>query len=178
MKLHLGCGYKLLVGFTNIDIRPETNCDIVDDIAVLNNIPNESAELIYACHVLEHFERAQYKDVLKRWTDVLKPGGVLRVSVPDLMKVSEMHSSGKYPLKKLLGFLYGGQTYAENFHYVGFDFNMLKEDLEELGYTDVKLWDWKEVDHGGVDDFSQAYLPHMDKENGELMSLNIQATKK
>ena len=178
MKLHLGCGYKLLVGFTNIDIRPETNCDVVDDIAVLKNITNESTELIYACHVLEHFGRIQYKEVLKRWTEVLKPGGILRVSVPDLMKVSKMHASGKYPLKKLLGFLYGGQTYNENFHYVGFDFDMLKEDFEELGYTDVKLWDWKEVDHGTIDDFSQAYLPHMDKESGELMSLNIQATKK
>jgi hypothetical protein len=46
-----------------------------------------------------------------------------------------------------------------------------------LGFTDVHIWDWKKVEHGSVDDFSQAYLPHMDKESGELMSLNIQATK-
>ena len=76
-----------------------------------------------------------------------------------------------------MGFLYGGQNYPENFHYVGFDFETLKEDLEGLGFTDVHIWDWKKVEHGSVDDFSQAYLPHMDKENGELMSLNVQATK-
>lgn len=177
MKLHLGCGYKRLEGFVNVDIRPETNCDILDDVAVLKNIENNSADLIYACHVLEHFNRTQYKDVLKRWTEILKSGGVLRVSVPDLYKVSELHYTKKYSLKKLMGFLYGGQNYPENFHYIGFDFDTLKEDLEELGYKDVKIWSWKEVEHGSIDDYSQAYLPHMDKENGELMSLNIEATK-
>lgn len=36
---------------------------------------------------------------------------------------------------------------------------------------------WRETEHSDVDDFSQAYLPHMDKENGILMSLNIEAIK-
>jgi predicted SAM-dependent methyltransferase len=178
MKLHLGCGYKKLDGFVNVDIRPETKCDILDDVATLKNFRDNSADMIYACHVLEHFTRTQYLDVLKRWTEILKSGGVLRVSVPDLYKVSELHYTKKYPLKKLMGFLYGGQNYSENFHYIGFDFDTLKEDLEELGYKDVKIWNWKEVEHGGVDDYSQAYLPHMDKENGHLMSLNVEATKK
>ncbi|GIV44034.1 MAG: hypothetical protein KatS3mg035_1157 [Bacteroidia bacterium] len=178
MKLHLGCGYKPLKGFVNVDIRQETPCDVVDDVSKLTNFENNSADLIYACHVLEHFGRNEYKEVLKRWADVLKSGGVLRISVPDLQKVSELHHTKKYPLKKLIGFLYGGQNYKENYHYIGFDFDMLKEDLEELGFCDVKRWSWQEVEHGDVDDYSQAYLPHMDKENGELMSLNIEATKK
>jgi predicted SAM-dependent methyltransferase len=178
MKLHLGCGYKKLEGFINVDIRPETNCDIIDDVTNLKSFNDNSADMIYACHVLEHFGRHSYKDVLKRWTTVLKSGGTLRISVPDLLKVSELHYNKKYPLKKLIGFLYGGQNYAENYHYIGFDFDMLKEDLEELGYKDVKMWNWKEVEHGSVDDYSQAYLPHMDKENGDLMSLNIECTKK
>jgi hypothetical protein len=28
-----------------------------------------------------------------------------------------------------------------------------------------------------MDDYSQSYLPHMDKENGTLMSLNLEAVK-
>ena len=50
-------------------------------------------------------------------------------------------------------------------------------DLESLGFAEVKTWDWKNSEHSSYDDFSQAYLPHMDKENGVLMSLNIQAKK-
>ena len=53
------------------------------------------------------------------------------------------------------------------------------EALKELGFKDIHRYDWKEFDTGklGVDDYSQAYLPHMDKENGTLMVLNICATK-
>lgn len=178
MKLHLGCGFKKLDGFVNVDIRPETECDIIDDVATLKNFKEESAEMIYACHVLEHFNRKTYLIVLKRWSEILKSGGMLRLSVPDLYKVSELHYTKKYTLKQLMGFLYGGQNYSENFHYIGFDFDMLKEDLENLGFKNVHIWDWKKAEHGSVDDFSQAYLPHMDKESGELMSLNIQAIKK
>ena len=176
MKLHLGCGNKVLEGFINIDIRPNEGVDIIDDIGILHNIEKASAELIYCCHVLEHFNRFEYKEVLRRWYEVLKEGGVLRLSVPDLEKVFEQYKNGT-SLKKLLGFLYGGQTYPQNYHYIGFDFISLKEDLEAIGFKNVKLWDWKQTNHSHVDDFSQAFIPHMEKENGMLMSLNIEAEK-
>ena len=67
LKLHLGCGNRLIEGFINIDIRPETNCQIIDDISKLNNFNKESVDLIYVCHVLEHFERNKYVNVLQRW---------------------------------------------------------------------------------------------------------------
>ncbi len=42
----------------------------------------------------------------------------------------------------------------------------------------VRLWDWKTTPpHGYVDDYSQAYLPHMDKRGGKRMSLNVEADK-
>lgn len=177
MKLHLGCGLKLLDNYINVDIRPELNCDVVDNVKDLNKFENSSVEEIYACHVLEHFNRFEYKEVLKRWFDVLKPNGVLKISVPDIGAVVNQYNKG-IPLKKLMGFLYGGQTYSHNFHYVGFDFNTLKEDMEEIGFVGIELWDWKKTDHSKIDDYSQAYLPHMDKENGTLMSLNIKGIAK
>ena len=72
---------------------------------------------------------------------------------------------------------YGGQTYNENYHYVGFNFETLQEDLKELGFRDVYLWNWRKTEHAHIDDYSQAYLPHMDKENGIQISLNIEAIK-
>ena len=61
---------------------------------------------------------------------------------------------------------------------MNFDFKTLERDLKKLNYKEIKIWNWRETEHSGVDDFSQAYLPHMDKENGIIMSLNIEATKK
>ena len=46
------------------------------------------------------------------------------------------------------------------------------------GFSDIQEWNWRKVDHGHIDDYSQAYLPHMDKDDGLLMSLNIEAKKK
>ena len=87
MKLHLGCGTKIIDGYVNVDIRQELNCDIVDDIKTLTTFQNNVAEEIYACHVLEHFSRHEYKEVLTRWFEVLKKGGILKISVPNLEKV-------------------------------------------------------------------------------------------
>jgi predicted SAM-dependent methyltransferase len=176
MKLHLGCGDKKFEGYINVDIRGEVNPDIVDDISVLEDFNDESVELIYACHVLEHFGRHEYIDVLKKWHQKLESGGTLRISVPDIGAVIQKYNEG-VPLRNLMGFLYGGQNYKENYHYIGFDFKTLSEDLKNIGFEDVHLWDWKEVEHGHIDDYSQSYIPHMDKDNGQLMSLNIEAKK-
>ena len=77
-------------------------------------------------------------------------------------------------LKSLMGMLYGGQDYDENFHHVIFDFNTLSQDLKDIGFKSTQTWDTMEMN---IDDFSKSFLPHMDFKNGKLMSLNIFATK-
>ena len=84
LKLHLGCGTKHIPGFVNIDIRYLPKVDEVNNIKFLRNYKVNSADLIYACHVLEHFSRWDYKNVLRRWYEILKPGGILRLGVPDV----------------------------------------------------------------------------------------------
>ena len=61
-----------------------------------------------------------------------------------------------------------------------FDYSSLAEGLMEAGFWIPKRYDWRDTDVGiwGIDDYSQAYLPHMDKENGTLMSLNVEAIKR
>ena len=52
--------------------------------------------------------------------------------------------------------------------------------LEGAGFRHVRRWDWRKVFVGedeGFDDYSQAYVPHMDKEHGTLISLNVEAEK-
>ena len=176
MKLHLGCGVKHLTGFINIDVRMLDGVDEVDDVSVLSKYSQNSVDLIYACHVLEHSKRNQYFDTLKRWHCILKDNGILRISVPDIEKVFlHYHNNGN--LRILRGFLWGGQNYEQNFHYIGWDFKTLKEDLIEVGFKNILRYDWRTVEHSYIDDFSQCYLPHMDKDNGMLMSLNVEAIK-
>jgi len=86
-KLHLGCGTKHLEGYTNIDIRYLPGVDEINNIRFLRNYKNNTVDEIYACHVLEHFGRWEYKDVLKRWFEILKPGGQLRLAVPDFSSI-------------------------------------------------------------------------------------------
>ena len=49
--------------------------------------------------------------------------------------------------------------------------------LEQVGFTDVKRYDWRATEHAEIDDYSQAYHPHMDKENGVLVSLNVECRR-
>jgi predicted SAM-dependent methyltransferase len=173
IKLHLGCGTKHLPEYVNIDIRYLPGVDEVNNIRFLRNYKNNTVDEIYACHVLEHFGRWEYKSVLQRWYEILKPGGQLRLAVPNFESICQ-HYRKTSDLKSIMGLLYGGQDYDENYHYVTFDLQSLSEDLSNIGFSKIELWDCEKYEG---DDFSKAYLPHMDKENGILMSLNILATK-
>src|SRR3989441_12587990 len=55
---------------------------------------DESAELVYACHVLEYFDRLEVVDVLREWHRVLAHGGVVRLAVPDFAALAEVYRRG------------------------------------------------------------------------------------
>jgi predicted SAM-dependent methyltransferase len=175
VKLHLGCGTKHIDGYTNIDVRYLPGVDEVNNIKFLRNYKPNSVDLIYACHVLEHFSRWEYKTVLTRWFELLKPGGTLRLAIPNFSAICSYYvKTGD--LSSIMGLLYGGQDYDENYHYVTFDYDSLSNDLIQIGFNNIMVYDYKTTEHSDVDDFSKAYLPHLDK-NGILMSLNIEAKK-
>lgn len=180
MKLHLGCGKRKIHGWINIDIDPNVNPDVVENTGKLESIKYESVDVIYACHVLEHFKRKDTLTALKVWCSKLKSGGILRVAVPDFESVVIAYNfrrCGNFPLSKLLGFLVGGQRNKYDNHHMIFDFDLLSEYLTNAGFENIKRYDWKNTEHFFVDDYSQAYLPHLDKSSGWLMSLNIECTK-
>lgn len=63
------------------------------------------------------------------------------------------------------------------YHKTVWNFTLLSEFLQSNGFSDVRRYDWRQTIHKDYDDHSQAYYPHMDKENGILISLNVEATK-
>ena len=82
--LHIGCGDINARHFINIDARDKPHVHIVTkDLFKLDLIPSGFADLIYMSHVLEHVGHRSVVSVLKEMRRILKPGGVLRISVPD-----------------------------------------------------------------------------------------------
>lgn len=177
IKLNLGCFNKKLPEFINIDIRADVNPDVVDNAFTLETFEENSVDLIYTCHMLEHLDYKETKKALARWHKVLKLNGILRISVPNL-EILFAHYFYHKNLDTLMTMLYGSQRHNFDYHKNGWDFIKLEKELIQVGFKSVQLWDWKKVSpHYYCDDYSQAYYPHMDKECGKLLSLNVEAIK-
>jgi len=176
-KLHLGCGKRYLKGWTHIDLVTYPHIDHVIGINNLDIYQNNSVDGIYACHCLEHFKRGEVLNVLCEWFRVLKEGGEIHISVPDFEAMTnEYHSNGRI-LEPIMGLLYGRQDYEYNIHYHTFDFKLMEKLLTKAGFCNIGRYEWQDFLPEGFDDFSRAYLPHMDFNKGRLMSLNITAIK-
>lgn len=178
-SLHLGCGSKYIPGFIHVDSTHYRHLDYCLDVSNLSVFDDSSISLIYACHVLEHFGRHEYMSVLAEWYRVLAPGSVLRLSVPNFEAIVAMYQYRGLEdgLSGLVGLVSGGQRDATDFHKMIFDERLLTASLLRVGFSSVRSWDWRSTSHAHIDDYSQAYLPHLDKSNGRLMSLNLEAVK-
>lgn len=183
--LHLGCGKKFIPGFVHVDLDNFPHIDYRHEISSLPMFKNNSADLIYACHAFEYFDRQQAEEVLKEWRRVLKSGGILRLAVPDFEAMVKVYLKYAKDLEHrgILGPLYGRieiktpKGKKTIYHKTTYDFKSLKRLLENCGFRKVGRYDWRKTIHKDYDDFSQAYIPHLDKEKGLLISLNVEARK-
>lgn len=182
MKLNLGCWHRDLPGFVNIDLCDFPHIDYKSSIDDLSMFEDNTVDLIYSSHSFEYFDRLEAVAVLKEWRRVLKPGATLRLAVPDFDKLILIYGKTKN-VKNILGPLFGRMeidTEKETkllYHKTTYTFDSLKDLLEENGFTNFHRYDWKDTIHKDYDDHSQAYFPHMDKDNGVLLSLNIEVIK-
>jgi len=70
------------------------NCDLYDkdadykiDARDLSHLKDETVDSIYSSNLLEHFTILESRNVLQEWNRVLKKGGYLVLSVPDMKKI-------------------------------------------------------------------------------------------
>ena len=179
MKLHVGCGSVYIPDFTHFDLQKYDHVDIVGDAQYLSSyFEPESVDLIYACQVLQYFDHGDTQAVLEDWYKVLRPGGILRLSTPNFATMVKMYNSG-LDVVWFIGSLFGRIPYKDGYiyHKTTFDEPCLRKFLEKAGYIDIAWWDWKATEHAEIDDFSQAYFPHMAKHRGVLWNLNLEAIK-
>lgn len=170
--LHVGCGIpnpdRLHIMFhspewheVRLDIDPNVKPDIVGDMLDLNMIEDSSMDAVWSSHNLEHLFSYQVPQALSEFLRVLKPGGFLITTMPDLQAVcayvakghleepitdvegvSIVASTGK-PISPL-DIIYGlGVSLAKGKHYMahksGFTPKSLKTRLESAGFSNIDV---------------------------------------
>ena len=176
MKIHICSSKKILKNYDNVDLDENANAKYKIDARNLDLFDDNSVDEIYASHILEHFQRYEIFDVLKEWNRILKVGGILRIAVPDFNSCVNVYNKN-HNIFEVLGLIIGGQNNEYDNHYNIFNFEIIKEFLENTGYTDIQKYDTFKFLPDDFDDYSKAYVPHMDFKNGTSMSLNVMAYK-
>lgn len=83
-KLHLGAGPFRLTGWLNSDL---ISADVFVDVTRRLPFPDGSFAYVFAEHLIEHVTERQGTELLREAHRILRPGGVLRLTTPDLRKV-------------------------------------------------------------------------------------------
>jgi len=153
IKLDLGAGSTRLPGYIPIDDS------LGHDVRALP-FRDGSVDEIRASHVLEHIPYRQAQSTLEHWFRLLKPGGVIRIAVPDFEKIVQWYTENRGSEVPLEAYLMGGYTSELDGHKAIYQQQKLVGLLEAVGF--VACEPWKSAD----DDCSS--LP---------VSLNIKARK-
>jgi len=176
MLLHIGCGKINSPEFINIDAQPYAHVHVVtDDISRLDDFANETADLIYMCHVLEHMRAPHVEDVLREMKRILKIGGVLRLSVPDFDRLIDVYKAAGEDLSAIHMQLMGGQDSQYNVHYCAFNHRSLSALLQEVGFATVRPWAPSNCQHHDFKDKAGKVM----RVGGRsfAISLNLEAVK-
>ena len=85
--LNLGCGKRYLPGCTNIDFVSHGKGVVSHNL--LKGIPfaDNTFDIVYHSHFLEHLSRSDALFLTRECYRVLKPGGIIRIVVPDLENI-------------------------------------------------------------------------------------------
>jgi predicted SAM-dependent methyltransferase len=173
--LHVGCGLINDPDFINIDAYPYPHVHCVRDIRSPRMWNDGGADLIYACHVFEHLERSALHTVLRNWYRFLKPGGVLRLSVPNFDAVLRIYELSGRDVSEIAPPLMGGQLNALDFHHSIFNRAYLQNLLIDAGFRQVRDWDPMNGAHHNFNDWADFRWSIGDEK--VPVSLNLEAVK-
>jgi predicted SAM-dependent methyltransferase len=138
VRLHLGSGGNNLDGWVNIDLVG-AHADLSWDLRRPLPFAPASVEAVFLEHVLEHMTVADGIAVLGLLRDLLVPGGILRVGVPDAGLYATSYVRGDQVLDQLrpgrpTRMLALGEVFQEHGHVSAWDGETLCLAVTEAGY--------------------------------------------
>ncbi len=172
--VNVGCGLASGKEFINVDVLPLPNIHHIQNISDLSMFPDNSVDMIYASHVLEHIPRAHLAPTIKEWRRVLKKGATLRLSVPDFDNLVSVYLGEGRKVDLVRDNVLGQEPPYDN-HYTLWSMEKMNEVMKESGFTNVRRWSPETAAHHDFKDRSSRMLKAGDKE--VLLSLNVEADK-
>lgn len=135
IRLNIGAGASNLSGFTPIDIK--------DGIDASGKLPyaDGSVDEVYASHVLEHIHHSKTSATLTEWVRVLRPGGRLRIAVPNFGEIRRQQINGQMPLTMVNAWMHGTNDVDTDRHVAEFDEESLVASLRRLGIENPSRWE-------------------------------------
>lgn len=151
VRLHLGCGRRATSGWVNVDCFSSPEIDLIWDLREQLPMKTGAARLIYSEHVIEHLHFEEARAFLVECCRLLKPGGRIRLGMPDAEIYYRAYVSGKTDFFAPLAHL-GGSVEALDtpnrvinhmfrmggHHHYAWDFETLKKELERAGFAGVE----------------------------------------
>ena len=143
MKLDIGSGGKS-PGFISVD----PYCDDADVQAFMWDLPydDNSVDMIYSSHALEHIEKRAVLPTLKEWRRVLTPGGTIRLLIPDLewccthyLECLKNETLDNPIIGWDLDIIFGNQNHDGEFHKTGFTERSIKWYMKQAGLSIVQF---------------------------------------
>ena len=89
--LNLGCGERFHAAWTNLDLMPADPA--IRQFDVTQPLPFEDGvfDAVYHSHLLEHLPRHRALPFLRECRRVLRPGGILRLAIPNLEAIARLY---------------------------------------------------------------------------------------
>lgn len=145
IRLNIGAGTVPVDGFINIDMHVKEGNVIMD--AKRLEYDNDSVDEIYSSHLLEHFAGSQQNmevlEVMQEWFRVLKPGGLIRIEVPNLEWCVRnwLDQTEEQRWCFALNTIFGMQTNPGEYHKTGFSEKHLRCFFRRAGFANITITD-------------------------------------
>lgn len=132
VKLNLGAGSNELEGYDNSFDRDNGK------EAYPLDVPDASVDEIRASHLFEHFSHREAQAVMADWVRALKPGGLLKIAVPDFEYIAEGFLARR--MEPWQSYLSGAQSDDNDYHKAQYDHNGLGRLMRDAGLVGVHKW--------------------------------------
>lgn len=147
LKINLGCGPSVVGGWINLDRSPQPGAHFWD---ASRGIPSEAntISLIYSEHFIEHLSLQDGFNLMRECVRVLCPGGIMRISTPDVHVLMQAYEGNALDYWLDLGWRPGTPCDLVNEgmrlwgHQYVFDRARLSELLLQAGFAKVAAVPW------------------------------------